>query len=176
MTQSQLRPVQPLWCYGLQQYHVATWASKMAMIGDFLARSHRPLFFDQSEREQLRVATDLPMRTSIWLARQAFPDHMGIWGTHAWDIDRTVHAFVHTVLVGHLAIQSVTLQCSEQWDSTELTVNPEPGPRPWPEMLTQIWPTQGSASWPPKFSFKINGEFSLLKLVRRFSYGKNLLA
>src|SRR5256885_5635107 len=52
---------------GLQQYHVAAWAVKMSMIGDFLARSHRPLFFQQAEREQLRVATNLPVRTSVWL-------------------------------------------------------------------------------------------------------------
>ena len=37
---------------GLQQYNLAVWAVKMSMVGDFLARSHRPLFFDQVEREQ----------------------------------------------------------------------------------------------------------------------------
>src|SRR5882762_6997113 len=62
---------------GLQQYQIATWAVKMSIVGDFLARRHRPLFFDQAEREQLRVATNLPMRTTVWLARYRFPDHIG---------------------------------------------------------------------------------------------------
>jgi hypothetical protein len=160
---------------GLQQYKIATWAVKMAMVGDFIARSHRPLFFNQAEREQLRVATNLPARTSVWLARHSFPDHIGFWGTNSWTLDKTVEAFITTILVGHLAIQAVTLQCTEKWNNTELSVNAAPGPRPWPEMLTDIWPTKVSAQWPPEFSFKDKGEFSLLAFVRRYSYGENLL-
>lgn len=33
---------------GLQQYHIAAWAVKMSMVGDFLARRQRPLFFQQA--------------------------------------------------------------------------------------------------------------------------------
>jgi hypothetical protein len=107
---------------GLQQYHLAMWAVKMSMIGDFLARGHRPLFFDQAEREQLRVAADIPMRTTVWLARHSFPDHIGFWGTNSWSLDKTVHAFITSVLVGHLVVQAVTLHCSERWDGTEVSV------------------------------------------------------
>jgi hypothetical protein len=99
---------------GLQQYHITTWAVKMSMIGDFLARSHRPLFFNQAEREQLRVATNLPERTTVWIGRHNFPDHIGFWGTNSWSLDKTVHVFITTVLVGHLVVQAVTLQCTGQ--------------------------------------------------------------
>jgi hypothetical protein len=160
---------------GSQQYQVATWAVKMSMIGDFLARSHRPFFYDQAEREQLRFATTLPAHTSVWVARYAFPDHIGFWGTDAWNLDKTVHAFITTVLVGHLAVQAVTLQCPTEWDQTKLEVNPKPGPRPWTQMITDIWPAKNSAQWPPAFSFKNDGEFSLFALIRRYSYGENLL-
>jgi hypothetical protein len=160
---------------GLQQYQVATWAVKMSMVGDFLGRSHRPLFFDQAERDQLRATTNLPVGTSVWLARYAFPDHIGFWGTNAWSLDRTVHAFIATVLVGHLAVQAITLHYSEGWDGNEVTVTPQSGPRPWPEMLTEIWPTKMSAQWPPRFSFTNEGNFSISEMLRRYSYGQNLL-
>lgn len=160
---------------GLHQYHIATWAVKMSMIGDFLARSHRPMFFNQAERVQLRVATDLPERTTVWIGRHNFPDHIGFWGTNSWSLDKTVHAFITTVLVGHLVVQAVTLQCTGKWDGTEMTVNSVAGPRPWPEMLTDIWPNKVSAQWPPQFSFGNEGQFSLLRLVRRYSYGENVL-
>jgi hypothetical protein len=99
----------------------------MSMIGDFLARSHRPLFFNQAEREQLRVATNLPERTAVCIGRHNFPDHIGFWGTNAWSLDKTVHAFITTVLVGHLVVQAVTLQCTDKWDGTEMTVNTATG-------------------------------------------------
>jgi hypothetical protein len=115
------------------------------------------------------------MRTSVWLARFSLPDHVGIWGTNSSDLDKSIHAFFMTVLVGHLALQIVTLQCTEQWDGrgVDVTTAPAPGERPWSDMLTEIWPTMVSAQWPPKVSFKDSGEFS--RLVRRYSYGKNLL-
>jgi hypothetical protein len=160
---------------GLQQYQIATWAVKMSMVGDFLARRHRPLFFHQAEREQLRVATNLPMRTSVWLAHYWLPDHIGIWGTNSWSADRSVHAFITTVLVGHLVVQAVTLQCTPQWDGTDLMVNPASAQRPWPQLLTDIWPTKVSATWPPAFSFQDAGKFPLAGLVRRYSYGENAL-
>jgi hypothetical protein len=125
--------------------------------------------------EQLRVATDLPMRTSVWLARHSFPDHIGLWGTNSWSLDKSVHAFITTVLAGHFVVQAITLQCTAKWDGTEVTVTPQSGPRPWPELLTDIWPTQVTALWPPAFSFKNAGAFSLLGLVRRYSYGENVL-
>lgn len=107
---------------GLQQYHIATWAVKMSMIGDFLARNHRPLFFHQAEREQVRVATNLPERTAVWIGRHNFPDHIGFWGTNSWALDRTAHAFITTVLIGHLVVQAVTLQCTEKWDGTQVNL------------------------------------------------------
>jgi hypothetical protein len=160
---------------GLQQYHIATWAVKMSMIGDFLGRKHRPLFFSQSEREQVRVATNLPERTAVWIGRYNFPDHIGIWGTNSWSLDKTVHALVTTVLAGHLIVQSVTLQCTDKWQGTELRVTPAPSPQPWSELLTEIWPTTVSAQWPPRFSFKDEGKLALSRVVRRYSYGENLL-
>ena len=160
---------------GFQQLQVAKWAVKMAMVSDFTGRSSRELFFDQAEREQLRVASNLPYRTTVSLARYRLPSHIGLWGTDSWCLDKSIHAFVATVLVGHLAMQVVTLRCTEQWDGVDVTVKTAdaPGKRPWPQMLTEVWPTKVSAQWPPNTSFKDTAEFS--RLVRRYSYGKNLL-
>jgi hypothetical protein len=80
---------------GLQQYHIATWAVKMSMIGDFLVRNHRPMFFNQAEREQVRVATNLPERTTVWIGRHNFPDIIGFWGTNSWSLDRTGPCLCH---------------------------------------------------------------------------------
>jgi hypothetical protein len=160
---------------GIQQYHVATWAVKMSMIGDFLARGHRSMFFNQSEREQFRVATNLPQRTHVWIARHTLPDHIGFWSTDSWALDKTVHVLITSVLVGHLVVQVITSLCTDKWDGVEVMVDTSAGPRAWPEMLTDVWPTQVSAAWPPAFSFKNDGQFSLLHLVRRYSYGENVL-
>ncbi len=160
---------------GFQRLQIAAWTVKVSMVLDFVGKSTRELFFDQIEREQLRVAFELPGRTTVWLARYRFPGHIGVWGTNSWALDKSVHALTTTILVGHLAVQIVTLQCTEQWDGIDVTVetSPAPGQRPWQEMLTEIWPTTVSTQWPPKFSFMDTGEFS--KLVRRYSYGENLL-
>ncbi len=159
---------------GFQQLQIAMWAVKMSMVADFVGRGTRELFFNQAEREQLRVASGIPFRTTVWLARFRLPSHIGLWGTNSWTLDKSVHAQTTTVLVGHLAVQVVTLQCTERWDGVDVTVETAhaPAQRPWPEMLTEIWPTQVSVPWPPKTSFIDTGEFS--SLVRRYSYGEDL--
>lgn len=159
---------------GLQQYQIAAWAVKMSMIGDFLARGQRPLFFDQAEREQLRVATNLPMRTHVWLGRFSLPDHIGFWGVNSWSLDRTTHAYITTVLVGHLALQVVTLQCSPELDGRDVMVDAQSGPHPWPQMLINIWPTTVSAKWPPRVSFQNDEKLSVYHLARRYSYGQDI--
>ena len=154
----------------LQQSHIARWAIKMSMIRDFIRRRQRPLFFSQAEREQLRLANNWPMHTVVWLARCSCPGLAAIWGTSSWAPDKSVHAFVTTVVVGYFAAQTVTLRCSEAWDGENVVLNAAAGPRSWPELLTQIWPTTVSAQWPPSFSFDKGGVFSIGELVRRYSY------
>jgi hypothetical protein len=160
---------------GLQQYTISMWATKMAMVGEFMSRSHRPMFFSKADCEQLRVASNLPARTTIWLARHSFPRHIGFWGTDAWSLDKSIHAYVSTVLVGHLAIQSVTLHVSVEHEAKAVDVDPKAVARPWSEMLVSIWPTTVSATWPPQHGFRDKGESSIMKLVRRYSYGENVL-
>jgi hypothetical protein len=159
---------------GLQQYTIAKWAVKMAIVTEFTSRAHRSLFYKQPEREQLRVASDIPNRTTVWVGRYRFPDHLGTWGTDAWTVDRNIQAYVNTVLVGHLVIQTLTLRDALERDQ-QIVINTAPGPRPWDEMLTQIWPTVQSAHWPARHSFEDNADFSVFRLIRRYSYGQNVL-
>lgn len=161
---------------GFQQYTISLWAMKMAMIGEFLSRSHRQeFFFSQADREQLRVASNLPERTTIWLGRHSASNHIGFWATDAWSVDKTVHAFVNTVLVGRLAVQTLSLRVSEEHFATDITVQPKNGPQPWERALVTIWPTNRTANWPPAFSFRENRTNSIYRLVRRYSYGENIL-
>jgi len=76
---------------GLQQYTIALWAVKMAMVGESMSRGQRHMFYSKADREQLRVASKFPMDTKVWLARHSFPNHIGFWGTDAWSLDKTVH-------------------------------------------------------------------------------------
>jgi hypothetical protein len=62
---------------GSQQYSLAVWTMKMAMVGEFISRSQRPMFYHKTDCEQLRVASNLPMNTNVWIARHSFPKNMG---------------------------------------------------------------------------------------------------
>jgi len=157
---------------GSQQHTIAMWSMKMAMLTEFISRGQRQLFYSKQDREQLRVASNLPTRTSVWLARHSVPNQVGVWGTDAWSLNKDVHAYVHSILVGHLAIQVLTLHVSGQFGDTPVEVNPMEGPRPWPDLLVRIWPTVRSAEWPPRFSFRDRGALSLMTLIRRYSYGE----
>jgi hypothetical protein len=154
-----------------QQYEIARWAVKMSMIRDFLRHRRRPLFYSQAEREQLRLARDWPMRTTVSLARLSCPNLIAILGTKSSSIDESVHAFATTIVVGYCAVQTVTLRYTEAWGKN-VTVNVAAGPSPSSEMLIQIWPPRVSAQWPPNFSFDKDGGDSLRDLVRRYSYPK----
>ena len=154
----------------LQQLQIARWAVKMSMIRDFLMHRRRPLFFSEAERRQLRLARDWPMRTTVYLARSSCPNLVAIWGTDSSSRDKSVRAFVTTIVAGYLAVQTVTLRCSAEWDGKDVNLIVAAGPRPWSEMLIQVWPTTVCALWPPNFSFDQDGEFSIRELVRRYSY------
>jgi hypothetical protein len=161
---------------GLQQYKIALWAIKTAMVSEFVSRTRRRLFFLKVDCEQLRVASNLPPLTSISIARHSFTNHIGFWGTDAWTSDRGIQAHINTILVGHLAIQTVVLRVlTEQYGDAPITVSPQAGPKPWNELCIDIWPTVGSANWPPAFSFRDSGEFSISRFIRRYSYGNNVL-
>jgi hypothetical protein len=161
---------------GFQQYKIAMWAVKTAMVSEFVSRRHRPLFFDKADCEQLRVASDLPPLTTVSLARFSFPNRLGIWGTDAWAADKGLQAHINTILVGHLVIQTVVLRVlSEKYGSAPITVSPQSGPRPWNQTCVDIWPTTRSAAWPPAFSFSSSGDSSVFKFIRRYSYGESVL-
>jgi hypothetical protein len=85
---------------GLHQYVIAKWAVKTAMLCEFASRRKRPLFFHKTDYEQLRVASNLPIFTTVFLARHSFSDHIGFWGNDAWSNDRRGQAHINTMLFG----------------------------------------------------------------------------
>src|ERR1700733_7033605 len=96
-----------------QQRLVALWAVKTAMVVESVTRGTRDLAYTRTECERLRSASAIPERTSVWIGRY-FGSQLGINGTDFWiDISEKVrrigHGWVTTIVVGHLAIQVVTI-------------------------------------------------------------------
>jgi len=155
------------------QYLISMWATKMAMVTEFTSRSHRELFYSKIDCERLRVASEIPARTTIWLARYSGTD-IGLWGTDAWTFNRAVHGYVHTIVIGHLALQVWTLHVTGEYRDRTVVVHPKPGPAPWPDLLVNLWPNGRTVNWPPRLTFHLRGPFSLYTLVSRWSYGEKV--
>jgi hypothetical protein len=160
-----------------QQTNLAVWTMKTAMLLDAINRE-RPPFYDATERIQLRTQSAMPPGTVVWIARFSGSGfHVG--GTDVWldqgEVKKAAQGCVTTIIIGHLAIQSVTihrLQAEHLGQPIE-SINIKQGE--WNRSTTQIWPVSGPVTWPPTLSFTRRGPRSIGALIDRWKTGTNAM-
>lgn len=147
---------------------IARWAVKTAMIIGSTNRHNRSLFYTKTEHEQFRLTATIPANTGIWLgqycksSQSADGTDFAIPGT----IDR---ATVSTIIVGHLALQVLTVRSYESDKIGKRTIALNQGQ--WDKLLTSIWPTNELVThWPPPLTFTNDGKTSVGTLFYRWRF------
>lgn len=150
------------------QKALAEWALKGAMIID--AEGTKPRFFRKDECENFKKTRTIPNGTGIWVGRFIGRSLSAINGGGTLESesrDLLVQYRVFTVLVGHLAMQVLSIH--EEPDQIK-TVQLAPVEGKWEELLIQIWPkVKRKVTWPPPLSFANYGAFPYGSLVYRWA-------
>jgi hypothetical protein len=159
----------------MQQKLFTRWAILKAMVVEGSNRE-RPSFYDEFERKSLKpLASALPVRTSVWVGLFAGEGlHAG--GTDVWgeidNVARALHGCVTTIVVGHLAVQVLTIHVLPTFATRVFNLETLPGK--WDAQLLNVWPVFGSIRWPPRISFAVKGPDSIGRLVYRFNTGEDV--
>ena len=163
-----------------QQELISIWAVKTVMVLES-AEASRKLFYTSGERQNMRsnetitAVTSIPALTSVWIGRY-FGNALHAGGTdfriYASDvIPEGGNGSVGTIIVGHLAIQVLTLRVTPKDGEGAVTINPKKGR--WDDLLLAIWPATKPVTWPPARSFTNSGQFSIATLMDRWRIGKS---
>ncbi len=139
-----------------QQWAIAAWSVKTAMVMDSTTVSARPLFYTQTERDELKSSSLTPRGTAVWLGR--FLGRMCI-GAASLDTtykfpprDDLCPGRITTLLLGSLVIQVMTVHIPPEYGDGRIRIDPAPGP--WDHLLVTTWPTMGrNIYWPPVLAF-----------------------
>jgi hypothetical protein len=109
-----------------QQETVSVWAIKTAMVLEATNRRTRLTCYTQHECEQLRLHSSIPTRSLGWLGRFAASGLVAT-GTDIWldigGVSRAAHGCVTTIVVGHLALQFLTVHFPAKYDGEPLSIN-----------------------------------------------------
>jgi hypothetical protein len=158
---------------------LTVWALKTAMVTDSTNKTTRNLFYEKGEREALRTNYTIPARTKVWIGR-ASKSSLAAIGTDIWldllPTRKVAKGSVTTIVVGHLAIQVLSIHVLPNivHDGAITAVQPKPGR--WDESLAPVWPIGSRpVTWPPKLTFDTQrgGPISIAALVDRWKMGKN---
>jgi hypothetical protein len=156
------------------QTTLALWAVKTAMVIEAITASHRTLCYSRTEREQLRTTFTIPARTDIWVGRyfaQGLATHGTDIGLNLPEIPNVANACATTIIVGHLAIQVLTVHVRPEHSDRAIAAVPQVALR---QSLTPIWPTTRAVSWPPPLSFTNSGGSSIGLLIWRWHGGREV--
>ena len=139
-----------------QQLTVASWAVLKAMVLDTTTVSkQRPLFYTQTERDNLRTSSLLPPRTFVWLGRFLGLGRSGRSGGILGNLTRPpgiCRGHVTTIVMGSVCIQTLTLHTVPEYSYGTIDIQPTEGP--WNALLVSCWPTLPRAEWPPVLAFE----------------------
>jgi len=159
----------------VQQHSVVAWAVKTTMVIESTKGRNAPnLFYEKSERVNLRVHRTIPNRTRIWIGTISGL-HLGAFGT---DITILANAqtrigmgSVATIVVGHFVAQVVTMHINPDFTEKDVTdVQPKPGD--WNSRLIKIWPKEpAGVIWPPSVAFTNGGPLGIAYLMDRWRIG-----
>jgi hypothetical protein len=158
-----------------QQASLAAWTLKTGMVLDAINRRDRVPFYSAIERSLLRTQSSMPSGTAVWFARFSGSGfHAG--GIDIWldqgEILKAAQGWVTTLIVGHLAIQSVTIRgLHPDYVAHPIeTVAIKAGP--WAQLLHKICPPSGKVNWPPQLTFTSRGQLSIGALIDRWRSGR----
>lgn len=160
-----------------QQSNLAAWTIKTAMIVDAMNRQ-RPQFYSIDERISLRTQLSIPTRTTIWLGRHSGSSfHAG--GTDVWldkgEVSKVAQGCVTTVIIGHLAIQSISVHALRPEHFNEPFQNIAIKLGFWSQLLCSVWPPDGKQlGWPPPLTFTTRGRLSIAGLMDRWRTGTEI--
>jgi hypothetical protein len=153
-----------------QQETIARWAVKTAMVMEWVTRQRREFFYTRTECAELRISSQLPRNTFVWLGRNTGRYSFTSFATDVWDGEPvaagTTHGYVNTFIVGRLAIQVLTFRIPAEY--RDRPVNIHPSGKPWERFLLTIWPIQSTVSWPPELAFGENETLGLDALRQRW--------
>jgi hypothetical protein len=159
-----------------EQASIAAWAVKVAMISDSTVASLRGLFYSEQERERLRVALEIPARTTVLFGRFELSSLLLDGSTLRGDQDAVrgvAHNCVTTIVVGHVALQVFTIHPIPEFADRPMRFTPRQGP--WNRLVSQLWPSVAPAKWPPTFSFTNDrGMLSIGWLQSRWRMGEKV--
>jgi len=154
-----------------QQANLTAWTLKTGLVLDAINRGERAPFYGATERSLLRTQSSIPSETTVWIARFSGSGfHAG--GTDIWldqgEILKAAQGCVTTVIIGHLAIQSVTIRgLHPEYRAHPIeTVAIKPGR--WAQLLHKIWLPSGNVNWPPQLTFTSRGSLSIGALMDRW--------
>lgn len=154
------------------QTTIALWSLKTAMVMEALDQPQQRAYAPR-EREQLRVLSVIPWRTSVWLATSADPSFfLSRKNRHLIADDaNNISGVSITMAFGHLALQVLTIRVPpEVGPNTRVTTNVQRGP--WDQATVQIWPARSMpVTWPPPMG--MNSEAGIDALAERFSTAAN---
>ncbi len=147
-----------------------------AMVIDGSSKS-RIAFYSESERTTMKPPSrSIPVGTLAWIGRlsvKAF--HAGLTDTYLpiGNVPKAFHGCVTTIIVGHLAIQVVTMHVLPMFATLHLRPDYKPGA--WDVNLLDIWPVFGEERWPPRFSFDLKGTtHHIAGLINRWKIGTDI--
>lgn len=151
-----------------QQWTVAQWALKTAMVYEYVSDS-RPLFYTDEERFGLRGASgspSIPANTAVWLARNIGSDS---FFTAANDIEISAislkfQSYLTTLVFARLIVQVITIHSDKP--SLVLPVPVSANRERWRDTYVRIWPSGRRALWPPPASIRSG---AIMDFHRRFS-------
>jgi hypothetical protein len=154
------------------------WAILKAMVLDGSSPKRRlNKFYVDSERANLKPPLrSIPVGTQAWIGRfSTIGFHAGLMDTFG-EINRIPKAFrgcVTTIIVGHLAIQVLTMHVLAMFGTDH--VRPMENPGAWDVNLLDVWPVFGEKSWPPPFSFEPKGAtHHVARLINRWKVGTDI--
>lgn len=159
-----------------QQKSLTRWAILKAMVLEGADRGRVP-FYDQHERHSLKpLSSFIPVDTRVWIGRYSeLGFHAG--GTGIFrpleNVPGAIHGHVTTIVVGHLAIQVLTVHILPMF-AHRGSIPLEDNPWKWDVSLLDIWPVFGDARWPPAVSFTTKWPDSIGRLVFRWKVGTDI--
>ena len=137
-----------------EQWMISAWAVKTAMVLDSTTMGVKPLFYTQQERDDMRLSSQIPPRTFVWLARYLGRNtigcgsleakHRGPFGIYVGRIS--------TFIIGNLALQVMSVRAPIT-DDGHRPIRIDPIPGPWQEILIRAWPASWRIYWPPILAF-----------------------
>lgn len=164
-----------LWLDTAQQSQVAIWSMKTAMVVEQVNSRKRTPCYDQIEREELRLTSVIPIQTLMWLGRCSLRSLAAI-GTDIWvdlpAIPKVARGAVTTIIVGHLAIQVLTIHVRAEHRHRNVDINTiHPKAGKWDKLLIPFhFPTR-TIQWPPPLTFTNDGAMSIARLMDRWRIG-----